>query len=47
MSQELKVGYRIWKMVHALLKGNKAGTPADAQASQLDSTAHTQSFPTQ
>ena len=47
MSQAWKVGYGIWKMVHALLNGSKAGMLVDAQASQLDLTAHVQSFPTQ
>ena len=47
MSQAQKVGYGIWKMVCALLKGSKAGMPADVQVSQLDMTAHAQSFPTQ
>ena len=32
-------------MVCALLKGSKAGTLADAQEGQLDSTAHVQNFP--
>ena len=40
-------GYRIQKMVHALLKGKKMGMPVDAQANGLDLTAHAQSFPAQ
>ena len=45
MSQAQKVGYRIWKMVHVLLKGSKAGMLVDVQVSWLDLTAHAQSFP--
>ena len=47
MSQIRKVGCEIRKMVCPLLKGSKAGTPADVQASWLDFTVHAQSFPTQ
>ena len=47
MSQAWKVGYRIQKMVYALLKGSKVGMLVGVQVSQLDSTAHMQSFPTQ
>ena len=47
MSQVWKVGYGIWNMVCALLKGSKVGVPADVQVSWLDSTLHAQNFPTQ
>ena len=45
VSQAQKVGYRIQKIVLALLKGSKAGMPVDAQVSQLDLTLYVQSFP--
>ena len=47
VSQAWKMGYGIWKMVCALLKGSKVGMPADAQASQLDLTVHVLNFPIQ
>ena len=47
VSQALKVGYGIWKMVHTLSNRIEVGTPVGAQASQLDLNVHVQSFPTQ
>ena len=47
VSQAWKVGYRIQKTVHVLLKGSKVVMLADVQASQLGLTVHVQSFPTQ
>ena len=47
MSQALKVGYRIQKMICVLLNRSKTRLLVGMQVSQLDLNMHVQSFPTQ